>query len=138
MPVPVTNFNAFGARVFVKRKFHTYKAFAEAAGLSQNTVLKVCRGISYPSAQTVKNMAFALEISYDDLILIPIAERAESLDDFVNVAVNGVKNYSFKAQIEYYVNQSTPKAILDFITYGIDHFGLMPKEFKITERECDE
>lgn len=148
MPVPVTNFNAFKARVFIKGKFSTYKAFAKAAGLSQNTVLNVCRGTSFPSEKTGKKMAIALGLSYNELLSVPRAEKVEPsplvfsdpIDharDFLKGIATLAKSRSFEVLIKYQLDQSTPQMILDFVSYGVNQFGLVPKELKIIERECD-
>jgi len=159
MPVPVTNFNAFKARVFIKGKFSTYKAFAKAAGLSENTVLNVCRGTSFPSEKTGKKMAIALGLSYSELLSVPRAEKVEPSQlvfsekvepsplvfsdpidhtrDFLKGIATLAESRSFEVLIKYQLDQSTPKMILDFVSYGVNQFGLVPKELKITERECD-
>lgn len=148
MPVPVTNFNAFKARVFIKGKFSTYKAFAKEAGLSQNTVLNVCRGTSFPSEKTAKKMAIALGLSYNELLSVPRAEKVEPsplvfsdpIDhtrDFLKGIATLAESRSFEVLIKYQLDQSTPKMILDFVSYGVNQFGLVPKELKIIERECD-
>ena len=141
MPVPVINFNAFKARVFIKRKFSTYKAFAKEAGLSQNTVLNVCRGTSFPSEKTGKKMAIALGLSYSELLSVPRAEKVEPsqlvFSEKVEPSPLVFSDPTFEVLIKYQLDQPTPKVILDFVSCGVNQFGLVPKELKIIERECD-
>lgn len=153
MSVPVTNFDHLEAYALIRRKFSTYKAFAEKSGISANTLTRICSKNSrtgFPSEATIRRMAVALEVPYSQLLVGPgaytfessmLSESAESAihaRDFIEGVANLAKSRFFNVQIEYQVNQSTPKMILDFVSYGINQFGLVPKELKITERECEE
>ena len=144
MSRPIYNFDFSKAQSLIREKFMTYKAFAKEAGVSQNTISKICNRKSLPSEMTARRIAVALGLPYSDLLVIPRIQKIDPLvfsedhaKDFIKGVVNLAKSRTFDVQIEYHLDQATPKMILDFVSYGINQFGLIPKELKIIERECD-
>ena len=148
MSRPIHNFDVSKAQSLIREKFITYKAFAKEAGVSQNTISKICSRIGSPSEITARRIAIALGLPYQELIMEPKAYKPESLvfsepsadhaRDFLEGIATFAKSRSFEVLIKYQLDQSTPKMILDLVSYGINQFGLVPKELKITEGECEE